>query len=108
MGDRLVAQEKWADYLVTAVRYNAGNTHIDAVQLRQDRGDSAGPPVAFGRACAVSLLRVGASLCTVTTNKDGTLARGAPVGIVTVEGTHYLKTERDRTKADNLGRLPGF
>ena len=35
--------EKWADYIITAVRFNGTGTHIEAVQISADNGDTAGP-----------------------------------------------------------------
>ncbi len=35
--------DKWADYIITAVRFNSTGTHIEAVQIRADNGDTAGP-----------------------------------------------------------------
>lgn len=104
-----MAQEKWADFLISAVRYSTTGTHIDAVKVHQDRGTQVGMPgEALSRPCVVSLLKIGASMCTITRKGDGPYDRGADVEVVTVDGVNYLKTRRDATKADNLGRLPRF
>lgn len=34
--------EKWADYLISEVRYNSQHTHIDQVKIHEDNGDSVG------------------------------------------------------------------
>ncbi len=33
---------KWADYAITVVRFNAAKTHIDKVKRREDRGEKLG------------------------------------------------------------------
>ena len=36
---------KWADYAITAVRFNSAGTHIEELQVREDTGDSLTSPV---------------------------------------------------------------
>jgi hypothetical protein len=36
--------DKWADYLISAVRYDAAGTHIDKVRVHEDEGEKVGPP----------------------------------------------------------------
>jgi len=38
----------------------------------------------------------------------GEVARGADVGVITIDGEKYIRTERDKTQKDNLGQLPRF
>ena len=33
---------KWADYAISAVRFNGAHTHIDRVRVHPDNGDSIG------------------------------------------------------------------
>ena len=35
--------EKWADYLISAVRYDSKRSHIEKVRLHEDKGDKGGP-----------------------------------------------------------------
>jgi hypothetical protein len=50
--------EKWADYLITAVRFNSAGTHIDSVQAREDKGDTAGPAGEASRTEVVTRTRI--------------------------------------------------
>ena len=54
--------EKWADYLVSMVRYNQRETHIDKVLSHADNGDSVGPGYERTRANVVELLKAGYTL----------------------------------------------
>jgi hypothetical protein len=36
--------DKWADFLISAVRYNQEGTNIDAVKLHEDKGETVGQP----------------------------------------------------------------
>lgn len=40
---------KWADYLISEVRFNTAGTHIDKVRTHVDNGDSVGPAVDMDR-----------------------------------------------------------
>jgi len=100
--------EKWADYLITAVRFNNAGTHIEAVQIRTDNGDTAGSASNASRAQVVAWLESRYTFCTATKASDGNWQKGAPVKIVVIDNQNFIKTKADRTKADNLDYLPTF
>lgn len=100
--------DKWADYLISAVRYNAAETHIDKVQVRQDEGDSVGSPSTVERTTVVSRLEAGYTFVTIVKGANDKWQRGAKVRIVTVKGKKYIRTDADATEEDNLGSLPRF
>jgi Protein of unknown function (DUF3892) len=100
--------EKWADYIITAVRFNSTGTHIEAVQIRADNGDTAGAATVATRAQVIASLEAGRTFCTATKSSDGNWQKGAAVKIVVVDQQKYLRTKADSIKADNLDRLPTF
>lgn len=98
---------KWADYLISAVQYNAIGSHIAKVRAHPDNGDSVGAGTEVLRSRVVSLLGTGTTFATITwdsTNK--TWNQGADIGVIIVDGEKYIRTDRDKTKRDNLGQLP--
>jgi hypothetical protein len=101
---------KWADYLISAVRYNAAETHITVVRCHPDNGDSVGSASERARERVVALLDGGTTFMTIYQNPDDTTKwkKGAEVRVVTIDGTKYIRTDADRIKADNLGDLPRF
>ena len=99
---------KWADYLISAVRYNASGSHIDKVRAHPDNGDSIGSGSDMARSRVVTLLESGWTFCTILKSADGKWRRGADIRVVIIEGEKFIKTEPDRTKKDNLGELPRF
>lgn len=99
---------KWADYLISAVRYNASGTHIDAVRVHADNGSSVGPGSTMTRSRVVTLLQTGSTFCTIFKSADDQWRRGADVRVVDIDGEKFIKTQPDRTKQDNLGELPRF
>jgi hypothetical protein len=100
--------ETWADYLISAVRYNAAETHIEKVQVREDEGEKVGSPSTWERSKVVSNLEGGNTFVTITESSDGTWQRGAEVRIVTVREVKYIRTNADATEEDNLEDLPRF
>ncbi len=99
---------KWADYCISHVRYNSSKTHIEQVKVREDLGDSLGEPSTWERADVLDSLRNNESFCTITEDTNNNWIQGAKVKIVTINGTDYIKTEKDSTEKDNLGKLPKF
>ena len=99
---------KWADYLISAVRYNPAGTHIDEVLAHEDRGETVGSGISANRAEVVRALEIGTTFMTIFMGPDSRWIKGASVGTVTIEGEKYIRTDADRTKKDNLDRLPQF
>jgi hypothetical protein len=98
---------KWADYAITGVKHaHHGHGAIIEVEARPDSGETLGVPVRFTRLQVVNaILRDGVTFVTAYRNGDK-WSKGAEVRVVEIHGEHFLRTDRDRTKADNLGELP--
>ncbi len=94
-------------YWVSAVRYNAAETHIDSVREHYDDGTTLGDATATARGTVVSRITSGTRYDTMYASNSKWTA-GAKIDIVTVNGTKYLRTDADKKAADNLGNLPRF
>lgn len=57
--------EKWADYLISAVKYNDPKTHIIAVKTYADLGDKVGAEQHFSRQQVVQGIENGTSFMTI-------------------------------------------
>jgi len=99
---------KWADYLITKVRFNSAKTHIDEVEVRADNGDTAGSPTKIKRSTVISKLESNYTYCTATKGSDGKFQKGAAVKIYKYDGEKFIKTKADGIKKDNLDNLPTF
>ena len=99
---------KWADYCISAVRYNGGNIHIDRVQVRihDDAKNTMGAAKESSRAEVVKLLEQGKTFITIVKKSDG-WTKGAPVRVLPVM-TDYITTAADKKASDNLENLPPF
>lgn len=98
---------KWADYLISHVRYNTNHPHIDQVWQREDVDDKITKGNATPRSTVVSNIKTGLKYATITWNgKNWSL--GQTIIIDKVNGVEYIKTMADNTTMDNLGELPKF
>jgi hypothetical protein len=100
--------EKWADYLISAVRYNAAETHIEMVRVHEDQGDRVGAPTTWERSSVVTSLEAGYTFMTITKGSDGKWTRGARVGIVTVRGTSTYEPTPTQPPKTISARSRGF
>ncbi len=97
---------KWADYGISAVRYDSEHTHIVKVRVHEDKGDKIGAPTEWTRSQVVTAIENGKSLVTIL--RGGNWKKGQDVHIITVKGTKYLRTDQNLKASDNLGELPEF
>jgi hypothetical protein len=99
---------KWADYCISAVRFNSRHTHIDRVRIYPDDGEKLGTSSEASRPDVISAIRDGKTFVTIFKNTKGTWDKGQSVFIVKIAGDEYIKTVRDNTTVDNLDNLPEF
>jgi hypothetical protein len=99
---------KWADYGITAVRYNSQETHIDQVKARKSNGETFGQELIYTRQSVIDALKQGYTFVTVNNGTNGKLTRGEDVRIVKINGVEYIRTDANNIAKDNLGNLPRF
>jgi len=99
---------KWADYGISAVRFNSTHSHIDRVQINTDNGDTIGTAQDIGRADVVAAIKRNITFVTIFRNVDGKWNKGQPVFVDRVSGVEYLKTVPNGKPIDNLDNLPEF
>ncbi len=99
---------KWADYCISAVRYNAEHTHIVKVKVHTDMGDTLGNDTEWTRTDVVSAIENKKTFVTITRSTDGKWKKGEDVRIITIGGVKYLRTDANSKASDNLGNLPEF
>jgi len=99
---------KWADYLISAVQYNTGHTHIVKVIQHVDSDDKFGDGYEATRSTVVSNL---ATKTYMTIRKNKTTSKwekGDNVIRYSLVGEYFIRTDGNETKSDNLGELPEF
>jgi len=99
---------KWADWLISAVRYDDDHSRIVTVRAHLDKEETVGAPQEQTRTEVVRRIEAGETYCTIFKGTDGNWKRGEDVRIITIEGEKFIRTDANRIKADNLGSLPEF
>lgn len=101
---------KWADFVITRVRYNAAGTHIDHVEVADDTGDALGAKRSESRSTVIANLKARKSYVTAPPSRttSGSVEKGAAVEVIVVNGAEYIRTDRNGTARDNLGELPTY
>lgn len=100
--------EKWADYGISEVRYNAEHTHIDLVKVHVDNGESIAIATIWKREEVVKALENSKTFVTILKNADGIWLKGQLVYIIKVGINKFIKTVDNNKPSDNLENLPEF
>ncbi|AXV37302.1 MAG: DUF3892 domain-containing protein [Methanobacteriaceae archaeon] len=99
---------KWADYCIFAVRYNSERTHIERLRGAKDLGDKLGDAKLWSREQVVAGLEKGYEFVTVIKNNTGRYDKGQKVELIEVDGTKYMRTDKNSIASDNLENLEEF
>lgn len=97
---------RWADYLISAVRYDetVSPKLVAEVQIHRD-GYKIPPADIWSRQ---QLLKALCSIRTITWDEKKGWQKGPTVKRVKVNGIFYLKIERNELEGDDLGDIPSF
>lgn len=68
--------DKWADYLISKVRYNDKHTHITHVYVHVDNGDTVGEGTSETRQWVVNKIDSGYTFYTIFKGDDGKWKKG--------------------------------
>ncbi|MFH0235458.1 DUF3892 domain-containing protein [Vibrio diabolicus] len=99
---------KWADYLISSVRYNSEHSHITHLFAMKDMGASTSQGTSYTRQEVVDKIAQGITFETAYKNSEGNYQRGQKVSVIKVNGISYLKTVDNGKEEDNLENLPEF
>jgi len=98
---------KWADYLISQVRYNDKHTHITDVIVHVDNGDTVGGGTSQKREWVVEKIDNKKSFHTVFKD-DNKWKKGQEVVKDRVNGSDYITTKPNGSAKDNLENLPEY
>jgi len=99
---------KWADWLISAVRYDDDHSRIVKVKAHPDNDESVGTAEEQTRGTVVARIESGKTYCTIVKTQDGKWRKGEDVRVITIDGEKFIRTDANRTRKDNLGSLPEF
>lgn len=99
---------KWADYGISAVRYDSDDQYIDKVKVHKDNGDTIGAGDIWSRKDVLAKMDDGKTFVTIVKDGDNKWKKGQDVHIITVDGRRFLRTDANKKSKDNLENLPKF
>ena len=97
---------KWANYGISAVKFNLEGTRVEKVVAQLDLETIFGTPSEFSRGEIVAAVKKNLSFITIFTRPDGKWKKGQIVRLATINGHEYLKTVDDQGEVDRLDGLP--
>jgi hypothetical protein len=95
----------WGDYAITAVDMSSNGDRISRVRVYEVGEDALLNGQEMIRSRAVDLVKEN-DVTTALKNDNGKWVVGEDVHVIVVDGTEYIRTDRNNTPADNLGNLP--
>lgn len=104
--------QKWADYVITAVRYEERNgwKRINSVKVSLHDGRLLSQPTVYTRQFVVDqITKFRRTFVTAFYNpQSGSYQRGDAVEVFQYNGVDYIRTVGNNRLQDNLGNLPEF
>lgn len=101
---------KWADYLISAVRYKVSleRKYILKLKVHDDKGDTVGAPSIWERDDVIKKIGENYSFVTIYKGDNNKWIKGENVKRIKVANNYYLRTDANEIEEDNLGELPEF
>jgi hypothetical protein len=101
--------DKWADCLVSAVRTNPDQLHIDFVECHSDFGCVVCENLILSRAELITNIKKGSTCTTVFRTPMGKWRKGQDVHLVVVDGKEFVRTDlKNNIASDNFDDVPEF
>ena len=95
---------QWADYLVSAVKYDSNRKIIHVIQ-HEDTGSDIGKGELVDRDSLATNLKKGISYSTIF-NGNSSWRKGDPINFIRVGGIYSIRTDSNKVEYDNLKLLP--
>jgi hypothetical protein len=99
---------KWADYLITKVRYNDKSNFIEYLEIRKDKEFFVGDGELKRREKIIEYMKEGASFFTANKviKNDKTLwIKGKKVHLLNIFENYYIRTDELKLEKDYLENL---
>ena len=99
---------KWADYLISEVRYSPDHHRILQVKQHVDLDGEVGEGEIVDIANVASNLKKGKSYMTIHNSLSENWKRGEKIRGFLVDGQYHIRTDKNKVNQDNLGFLNEF
>jgi hypothetical protein len=99
--------QKWADYLISAVKSGPTQSRIDSVEVHSDFGCVVCETLMVSRAELIANLKKGCTYTTISKTAMGKWRKGEDVCLVNVNGEEFIKVGANDCKpCDNFENVP--
>lgn len=99
---------KWAEYLISEVRYNPDHHRILQVKQHKDLDGEIGEGEIVDASNVASNLKKGISYMTVHNGLSETWKRGEKINGFQINGEYHIRIDKNKVNQDNLGMLNEF
>ena len=99
---------KWAEYLISEVRYSPDHHRILQVKQHKDMDGEVGAGEIVDFANVASNLKKGISYMTIHNSSSETWKRGEKIRGFVVDGEYHIRADKNKVGQDNLGMLNEF
>ena len=101
--------DKWADYLVSAVKTSFDRKYIDSVECHSDFGCIVCENIVLSRTELIINMKKGCTYATVFRTAIGKWRKGQEIHLININGEDFLRTDSKNTIAsDNFDDVPEF
>jgi len=99
---------KWAEYLISEVRYSPDHKRILQVKQHKDLDGEVSEGEIVERDVVSSNIKKGITYVTIHNGTSTTWKRGDGVKAFIVDGDYYIRVDKNKVNLDNLGMLNEF
>ena len=97
--------DKWAQYLISEVRYSPDHKRILQVKQHEDLDGQISEGEIVDRYIVTSNLKKGKTYMTIYNGSSKTWKKGEKVRGFSVDGEDYIRTDKNKVNLDNLGMI---
>ncbi|MBV6419613.1 MAG: hypothetical protein DAHOPDDO_00836 [Ignavibacteriaceae bacterium] len=104
-----VKRNKWADYLISAIRYSSesNNRIIAYLKVHMDEGDTVGESRTWAKDELLQAMAQGKTFATIQKDSKGNWKKGEDISI-TASSEIFIRSDQRKIPGDFLENLPGF
>ena len=97
--------KKWANHLISAIRYSPDHKYITELVQHEDQNDSISEGTIVKKLDVTDAIKKGKIYMTIFNSNDNWKI-GEKIQTFMVEGEVFIRTDKNKVERDNLGLLP--
>ena len=101
-----MSENKWADFVISAVKRGSSSGRITQVQIHKDIGKSLSNPEIVDKMVIAHNIKKGKKYITAFKISETNWEPGEYVRAFVKDGEAFIRTDDNKVNLDNLGTLP--